>query len=98
MTTVTAISSIATHELSTLQSGAPAGPNLDFARILESFAASATGDLKTAEAASIAGMQGGLAIGDVVEAVMQAERSLQTALAIRDKVVNAYLEMTRMQI
>jgi flagellar hook-basal body complex protein FliE len=33
-----------------------------------------------------------------VEAVMSAEKSLQTALAVRDKVVNAYQEISRMAI
>jgi flagellar hook-basal body complex protein FliE len=35
---------------------------------------------------------------DVVDAIMTAEQSLQTATAIRDKLVTAYLEIARMQI
>jgi flagellar hook-basal body complex protein FliE len=35
---------------------------------------------------------------DVVDAIMTAEQSLQTATAIRDKMVTAYLEIARMQI
>ena len=34
----------------------------------------------------------------VVEAVMAAESTLKTAIAIRDKVVNAYQEISRMTI
>ena len=34
----------------------------------------------------------------VVEAVMAAEQTLQSAIAIRDKVVSAYLEISRMAI
>jgi flagellar hook-basal body complex protein FliE len=34
----------------------------------------------------------------VVEAVMAAEQSLQASLAVRDKVVQSYLEISRMQI
>jgi flagellar hook-basal body complex protein FliE len=34
----------------------------------------------------------------VVEHVMSAEQSLQTAIAIRDKVVSAYQEISRMPI
>jgi flagellar hook-basal body complex protein FliE len=34
----------------------------------------------------------------VVEAVMTAEQTLQGAIAVRDKVVAAYLELSRMQI
>lgn len=57
-----------------------------------------TGSLKEAEAASIAGMQGTLPMQTVVERVLEAERSLQAALAVRDKLVSAYLEISRMQI
>ena len=35
---------------------------------------------------------------EVVDALMSAEQSLQTAIAIRDKLVTAYLEVSRMQI
>ncbi|KAF2990642.1 Flagellar hook-basal body complex protein FliE [Methylocystis sp. MJC1] len=34
----------------------------------------------------------------VVDAVMAAERSLQTMIAVRDKVVNAYQEISKMAI
>jgi flagellar hook-basal body complex protein FliE len=34
----------------------------------------------------------------VVESIMSAQRSLQSALAIRDKVVTAYQEISRMNI
>lgn len=37
-------------------------------------------------------------IREVVSAVMDAEQSLSTAIAIRDKIVQAYLEISRMQI
>ena len=35
---------------------------------------------------------------EAVDAVMNAEQSLQAAIAIRDKVVSAYLEISRIQI
>ena len=35
---------------------------------------------------------------EVVDAVMSAEQALQTAVAIRDKIVSAYLEISRMAI
>jgi flagellar hook-basal body complex protein FliE len=37
-------------------------------------------------------------VQQVVEAVMAAEQTLQSSIAIRDKVVAAYLEVSRMQI
>ena len=41
-------------------------------------------------------MQGKASVQQVVEAVMSAEQTLQSAIAIRDKVVAAYLELSRM--
>jgi flagellar hook-basal body complex protein FliE len=35
---------------------------------------------------------------EVVDAVMSAEQSLQAAIAIRDRIINAYLEVSRMAI
>ena len=58
----------------------------------------AAGALKTAEATSIAGMRGQASVQQVVDAVMSAEQTLQGAIAIRDKVVSAYLELSRMSI
>ncbi len=46
----------------------------------------------------MAGIQGTATVQQVVEAVMSAEQTLQGAVAIRDKVVAAYLELSRMQI
>ena len=43
--------------------------------------------LRAGEAAALAGMQGKASVQQVVEAVMSAEQTLQTAIAIRDKVV-----------
>ena len=53
--------------------------------------AQVTGDavkkMKTAEATSISGIEGKASTQDVVQSVMSAQESLQTALAIRDKSV-----------
>lgn len=70
----------------------------DFGEILGKLADGAVNNLKTAEAASIMGVRGQLPTQDVVEAVMNAEKSLQTAIAVRDKVVAAYLDLSRMSI
>ena len=51
-----------------------------------------------AEQASAAGLLGMMPVQDVVEQVMAAERTLTATLAIRDKIVGAYLELSRMQI
>ncbi|MBK1869647.1 flagellar hook-basal body complex protein FliE [Aestuariivirga sp. YIM B02566] len=94
---------------SKLSSGAVGGParpaagnfgasGVDFGTALQQVAADAAQSLKTAEAVSVAGMEGRASAQRVVEAVMTAEQNLQAAIAIRDKVVNAYLELTRMAI
>lgn len=70
----------------------------DFADLLGSMFASTATAVKNAEATSIAGIKGKATVQQVVEAVMNAEQSLQGAIAVRDKVVTAYLEISRMQI
>ncbi len=54
--------------------------------------------LKTGELAAISGLQGQTSVQHVVELVMSAERSLQTAIAIRDKIVSAYQTISQMAI
>jgi len=51
-----------------------------------------------AEGLSMKAISGEANIQDVVSAVSQAELSLQTTLAVRDKVVAAYQEIMRMAI
>ncbi|MBX9741234.1 MAG: flagellar hook-basal body complex protein FliE [Beijerinckiaceae bacterium] len=78
-------------------SGAPVG-GADFGKILADVASGAVDTMKGGEAASIAGLKGKMPLQDVVEAVMSAERTFQTALALRDKAVGAYQEISRMAI
>ena len=70
----------------------------DFSAELGKLITNAADVLRTAEATSIAGVKGQAPIQDVVEAVLAAEQTLQAAIAIRDKVVAAYLELSRMAI
>ena len=74
------------------------GAGADFASMLGELAAKAVSDVRHAETLSIAGVRGQSSVQQVVEAVMSAEQSLHTAIAVRDKVVSAYLEISRMQI
>lgn len=69
-----------------------------FAESLGKVVTDAIGTVKAGEAASIQGLQGNMAPFKVVEAVMDAQRTLQQTLAIRDKVVSAYQEVARMTI
>jgi flagellar hook-basal body complex protein FliE len=81
-----------------LGSAATAGASPSFADVMGNMAAEMTSSLKQSEAASLQGIRGEANTREVVDAVMQAEQSLQTAIAIRDKVVSAYLEIARMPI
>lgn len=79
--------------------GSAAGmPQVSFLDAMAQAANSAVDTLKTSEASSIAGIQGKASVQQVAEAVMTAEQTLQTAIAIRDKVVAAYQEIARMAI
>jgi len=69
-----------------------------FDSVMGQLAKEAVTTLKAGEAASIAGLQGRASAQQVVEAMMSAERSLQLAISVRDKVVQAYQELTRMAI
>jgi flagellar hook-basal body complex protein FliE len=54
--------------------------------------------LKQGEETAVAGIKGQATTQQVVEAVMASEQTLQASIAIRDKVVAAYLEISRMSI
>lgn len=69
-----------------------------FAAALTEAAGNIVATLGRAETVSIQALQGDVQTRDVVDAVMSAEQSLQAAIAIRDKIVTAYLEISRMQI
>jgi flagellar hook-basal body complex protein FliE len=78
--------------------GAGAAPAKDFGETLAQMISGAAATVKAGEATSLAGMQGQASVQQVVEAVMAADQSLQVAMSIRDKVVSAYLEISRMSI
>ena len=70
----------------------------DFGSVLKSLTLDAMQTMREGEAAAIAGVQGSMPLQSVVEHVMAAERTLQAGIAVRDKFVSSYLEITRMQI
>jgi flagellar hook-basal body complex protein FliE len=72
--------------------------DLGFDGVLKQVTTEAIGALKTGEAASISAIQGKESTRRVVEALMSAEQALQSAVAVRDKVVQAYQEVVRMSI
>ncbi len=76
--------------------GAPSPAS--FADTMKSLSEGVVTNLKVAEGQSFAAVRGEVPTREVVDAIMAAEQSLQTAVAIRDKMVTAYLEIARMQI
>ena len=75
-----------------------AGAGDSFSSMLASMTSDTVGKLKTSEQMSIAGIGGSATTQSVVEAVMQAQEALQTGLAVRDKAVAAFQDITRMAI
>ena len=69
-----------------------------FSSMLASFSSNTVEKLKTSETMSVAGLQGKATTQSVVEAVMQGQEALQTALALRDKTISAFQEISRMAI
>jgi flagellar hook-basal body complex protein FliE len=74
------------------------GGELGFDSVMKQVTTDAIGTLKAGESASISAIQGKESTRRVVEALMSAEQALQTAVAVRDKVVQAYQEVVRMSI
>jgi flagellar hook-basal body complex protein FliE len=66
--------------------------------MLNSLVSQGVDSVRQGEKTSMAGIEGKASAQDVVDAVMSAERSLQTAISIRDKVVSAFQEISRMPI
>lgn len=60
--------------------------------------ASAVETIKSAEVHSIAALTGEADVREVASAVMAAEQTLQLSMSVRDKIVSAFLELSRMQI
>ncbi len=79
-----------------LNSGA--APQASFSQVFEQVAKNGIDALKSGEATALSGLKGQATIQHVVEDVMAADRTLQTVVALRDKAVAAYQEVSRMTI
>jgi flagellar hook-basal body complex protein FliE len=85
--------------LGNAQAATPVASNPeDFTSMLGKMFVQTSEALNKAEASSIGAIQGKVPLQQAVEAVMAADQSLQTAIAVRDKITNAYLELSRMAI
>lgn len=79
-------------------SATPESAGVGFGEVLKKLASDSVDAVKAGEAAAIGGVQGQLPTHMVVDMVMRAERDLQTMIALRDKAVNAFQEISRMSI
>jgi len=78
------------------ESGAASGPS--FANLVQDSIAGAFEASRSAEKVSFNAVNGKADVVDLVTAVSDAEMTLQTVVAVRDKVVMAYQEIMRMPI
>ena len=69
-----------------------------FADMLRQASASAVDTMKAGETASLQAAAGKADLSEVVNAVNNAEATLQTVAALRDRVISAYQEILRMPI
>jgi len=69
-----------------------------FGRALESALAETMRSLKEADSKAMQAVAGAADITEVVSAVARAELALQTTIAIRDRVIQAYQDVMRMPI
>ncbi len=98
---VTALSSVGGLG-ATARSAAPAptvaADGASFTDMLGQILSAGVNTIQGGEAAALQGLNGAAPPFKVVEAVMAAQRTLQEGLSIRDKVVSAYQEISRMSI
>ena len=69
-----------------------------FAGMVKAGLESTRADLRAGEAQAVQALSGRASLQDVVEAVTEAELSLQKMTAVRDRVISAYQEIMRMPI
>ena len=70
----------------------------NFSDFMNSLGKNFVNNIEGAEKASMDGIMGKASAREVVDKVMTADQTLQTAMAFRDKIVSAYLELVKMPI
>lgn len=76
--------------------GAPRGPS--FADLVQDAVGEGLAAAKAGEAATVKAAAGEAELLDVITAVANAETTLQTVVAVRDQVIQAYQDIVRMPI
>ena len=70
----------------------------DFGQLLAQLSGEAVQTIKSAEQVSVAAISNKISAQQAVESILAAERTLQTTIAVRDKLVGAYQEISRLSI
>jgi flagellar hook-basal body complex protein FliE len=76
--------------------GGAGGPS--FADMVQDVVGQGVATAKAGEAATVKAATGDMELIDVITAVAKAETTLQTVVAVRDQVIQAYLVIVRMPI
>nr|WP_235067593.1 flagellar hook-basal body complex protein FliE [Micavibrio aeruginosavorus] len=71
---------------------------VSFGSMIEKAATESIATMKNAETVQAQAIIGKAGLADVVEAVTAAELTLQSVVAVRDRMINAYQEIMRMPI
>lgn len=74
------------------------GSGASFASMIGEAASSALATLRNGETTTAAGLAGKADVQDVVQALSNAEMTVQTVVAVRDKVLNAYNAIMSMTV
>ena len=101
MTTTSIASAVAAYANSAKVGGiggAASGAGGGFGDLVKQAVDGAVGNLHQGEAASIKAASGKADITEVVTAMTNAEMTLQTVTAVRDRVISAYQDIMRMPI
>jgi flagellar hook-basal body complex protein FliE len=75
-----------------------ASPNVSFVDALKSTAMDQVQTVQQSETMSMNAMHGRASLQEVVQATVKAELAVETALAIRNKMIESYQEIMRMPI
>ena len=81
-----------------LAKASPTRPNRIFSELVKTALAETQSSLEAGEAAAAAVANGEASLVDVVTAVSAAEVSLEAAIAVRNRVIEAYQDILRMPI
>ena len=76
----------------------PETKGVSFAEALKSTAMQQSETVQASEQATVAAMHGQASLSEVVQATVKAELAVETALAVRNKLIESYQEIMRMPI